>query len=77
MFAKIAEFFIKNSKLTIVLILVTLITGLGSYIILPKQYNPTIVVPAFEIMVPSPGLEAPEISKIVVSPLENKLMELE
>ncbi len=77
MFAKIANFFIKNSKLTSVLILVTLIVGLGSYIILPKQYNPTIVVPAFEVMIPSPGLEASEISKIIVSPLENVVMELE
>jgi multidrug efflux pump subunit AcrB len=54
-----------------------LLTGLLSYIILPKQYNPTIVVPAFEIVVPSAGLDVDEISKIVVSPLENKLMELE
>jgi len=77
MFAKIAEFFIKNWKLTVVLLLVTLITGLWSYIILPKQYNPKIVVPAFQIMVPSPWLEAKEISRIVVSPLENKIMELE
>ncbi len=77
MFWKIAEFFIKNSKLTMVLILVTLITGLWSYFILAKQYNPTIVVPAFQIVVPSPWLESEEISKIVVSPLENKIMELE
>jgi len=77
MFAKIAEFFIKNWKLTVVLVLVTLITGLWSYIILPKQYNPTIVVPAFQVVVPSMWLEADEISKIVVSPLENKIMELE
>jgi len=60
-----------------VLVLVTLITGLGSYMIIPKQYNPSIVVPAFQVMVPSLGLDANEISKIVVSPLENKIMELE
>ena len=77
MFWKIAEFFIKNWKLTVVLVLVTLLTGLWSYLILPKQYNPTIVVPAFQIMVPSAGLDSEEISKIVVSPLENKIMELE
>ncbi len=76
-FAKIAEFFIKNWKITIVLIIVTLITGFWSYLILPKQYNPTIVVPAFQIVVPSMWLGALEISKIIVSPLENKIMELE
>jgi len=77
MFAKIAQFFIENWKLTFVLVLVTLITGFGSYMILPKQYNPTIVVPAFQVIVPALWLEAPEISKIIVSPLENKIMELE
>ena len=77
MFAKIAEFFIKNWKLTFVLILVTLITWIWSYIILPKQYNPTIVVPAFQVMVPANGLESDEISKIIIAPLENKIMELE
>ncbi|MDQ7008846.1 MAG: efflux RND transporter permease subunit [Candidatus Gracilibacteria bacterium] len=77
MFGKIAEFFIKNGKLTVVLVLVILITGFGSYLILPKQYNPTIVVPAFQIVVPAMGLDSKEISTIVVSPLENKIMELE
>ncbi len=77
MFAKIAEFFIKNSKITIVLLIVSLVVWLWSYIILPKQYNPTIIVPAFQISVPAPWLDTKEISKIVVSPLENKIMELE
>ena len=77
MFAKLAEFFIKNSKITIVLLIVSLVVWLWSYIVLPKQYNPTIIVPAFQVSVPAPGLDTKEISKIVVSPLENKIMELE
>ncbi len=77
MFAKIAKFFIQNWKLTIVIALVTLISGLWSYLILAKQYNPTIVVPAFQIFIPSTWLNAEEISKIVISPLENIIMELE
>ena len=77
MFAKLAEFFIKNSKITIVLLIVSLVVWLWSYIILPKQYNPTIIVPAFQVSVPAPWLDTKEISKIVISPLENKIMELE
>jgi len=77
MFAKIAEFFIKNWKLTFVLVLITLIAWVWAYFVLPKQYNPTIVVPAFNVMVPAPSLEAWEIKKLVVEPLEDKLMELE
>jgi len=77
MFANIAKFFIKNSKLTIVLVLIIFISGIWSYFILPKQYNPTIVVPAFNVFVKANGLSSNESSKYIVSPLENKLMEIE
>ncbi len=77
MFAKLAEFFIKNGKLTFVLVLITLISWVWAYFVLPKQYNPTIVVPAFNVMVPSPSLSSEEVKKLVVDPLEDKLMELE
>jgi len=77
MFSNIAKFFIQNSKLTVVLIIVILISGIWSYIILPKQYNPTIIVPAFNIFVPANGLSNDEISKYIVAPFENKLMEIE
>jgi len=53
MFSSIAKFFIQNSKLTVVLIIVILISWVWSYFILPKQYNPTIVVPAFNVFVNS------------------------
>ncbi|MDD3145036.1 MAG: efflux RND transporter permease subunit [Candidatus Gracilibacteria bacterium] len=77
MFSSIAKFFIQNSKLTFVLIIVILISGIGSYLVLPKQYNPTIVVPAFNIFIESNGLTSDEINKYIVSPFENKLMEIE
>jgi len=77
MFSKIAEFFIKNSKLTFVLVLITLLAGIGSYVIIPKQYNPTIVVPAFQIVIEAPNLNAKDTKKILLDPLEDKVMELE
>ena len=77
MFANIAKFFIQNSKLTIVLILVTLLSWIWSYFLIPKQYNPTIVVPAFNVFVPANWLTSKEVSRYIVSTLENKIMELE
>jgi len=77
MFSKLAEFFIKNSKLTFVLVLVTLISWIWSYLIIPKQYNPTIVVPAFSVMVNAPSLDSWEVKKYITDELENKIMELE
>lgn len=77
MFKNIAEFFIKNSKLTFVLVFVSLGIGISSYFALPKQYNPTIVVPAFSIQIQGYWLNAEEINKTIVTPTENLIMEIE
>lgn len=77
MFAKFAEFFINNSKLTIVIILVTLLSWIGSYIIIPKQYNPTIIAPAFHIFIKSPSMSSDENKRLITNELENKIMEIE
>jgi multidrug efflux pump subunit AcrB len=54
MIKKFAQFWIENSKVTIVLLIITVLAGIGSYIMIPKQYNPDIPVPAFNIIVPAP-----------------------
>lgn len=54
-----------------------MLTWIASYIMLPKQYNPQIILPAFEISVQAPNLSNTEVSRFVVSPMENKIMELE
>ncbi len=77
MFTKIAKFFIENSKLTLVLVVATFIVWVASYTIIPKQYNPEIIVPAFNITVKAPSLNSEEVKKYITSPLENKIMELE
>jgi len=48
-----------------------------SYFLIPKQYNPTIIVPAFQIEIPAIWLDAREVNRLVVSPLEDLIMELE
>ncbi len=77
MFKKFAKFFIQNPKLTIVIIIVTLLSWIGSYIIIPKQYNPTIVVPAFQVLVEAKWLNSDESKRFITDELENKIMELE
>lgn len=77
MFSKFTNFFIQNSKLTSVLVIVTLLAWVWSYLIIPKQYNPTIVVPAFSVIVEAPSLSSDEVKKLVTDELENKIMELE
>jgi multidrug efflux pump subunit AcrB len=77
MFQNLAKFFIENWKLTLVLVIATLVTWIGSYFVLPKQYNPTIIVPAFQIQVRAPGMTPSEVNTYVTSEIENKIMELE
>ena len=77
MFRKFAWFRIANQKLSFIIIILTLIAGAFSRIMLPKQYNPDIIVPAFQIDIIAPGYSASESKKLIVNPLENKLFEIE
>lgn len=44
---------------------------------IPKQYNPTIIVPAFFVQVPSPGLSSEENKNLILNDLEDKVTEIE
>lgn len=60
MIARFTGFFIKNEKITLILILIISVFGILSYLLLPKQYNPSIVAPAFVIEVPTYGYSSSE-----------------
>lgn len=76
MIARFTEFFLRNQKITFILILIITVFGLLSYILLPKQYNPSIVAPAFSIEVPAYGYNAKEGHEYVIKAIENKVREL-
>lgn len=76
MFSKIAEFFIKNSKLTLVLVLVSLIAWVWSYLVIPKQYNPTIKAPAFQIIIKTPWFDTHQNQILILNEMENKIWEI-
>lgn len=73
--AKIVSYFI-DSKLTPVLILVSLFLGLFAILKTPKDEEPQIVVPMIDIIIQYPGAEPAEIEKRIILPLEKKLWEL-
>lgn len=77
MFAKFAGFWIKNQKLTVVIVSAILLMWVFWRIVIPKQYNPKIEAPAFNIMVPAPWYSPQEVSELVVKPLENKIAEID
>jgi len=73
--ARIVNYFI-DSKLTPIIILVTLALGLFAVLKTPKEEEPQIIVPMIDIMIQYPGAEPEEVEKRVVTPLEKKLWEL-
>ncbi len=73
---KLAQVFI-DSKLTPLLILATMLLGLFSLSLTPREEEPQIVVPMIDVMVMHPGAEPDEIETLITRPLEQILWEVE
>ncbi|UCG11015.1 MAG: efflux RND transporter permease subunit [Deltaproteobacteria bacterium] len=72
---KIARFFI-DSKLTPLIILASILMGLGAIYVLPREEEPQIIVPMIDIFVRMPGASAKEVEERVTSPMEKLLWEI-
>jgi multidrug efflux pump subunit AcrB len=69
MAGKLAKMFI-HSKITMMVMIAVLLAGLLALFVTPREYNPQIVVPAANIMVPKAGATPEEVNNMVVKPLE-------
>jgi len=66
-----------SSKLTPLLIIVSVLLGLGAAVILPREEEPQIKVPMVDVLVAMPGATAAEVERRVTSPLERLLWEID
>jgi len=66
-----------TSQLSIMLIIISLCLGAFSIYITPKEEDPQIVVPMADIYVEAPGANPGEIEKLVATPLEKMLWEID
>lgn len=73
---KLTSIFLKNGKVSALTILVLTAWGGLSFILMPKQYNPEIVAPAFTITTNFPGSSAQETRELVTRRIEDAVMEL-
>ncbi len=73
---RLAQTFIQ-SKLTPLLILATLLLGLFSLTLTPREEEPQIVVPMIDVMIMMPGATPAEIENRLARPLEQKIWEIE
>jgi multidrug efflux pump subunit AcrB len=73
----IAGLFTRNRPLSLVVLIGIIAAGIAGYVLTPKQYNPEISRPAFEISVAYPGASAQEVERVVTGELVEKMHEIE
>lgn len=71
----VAKAFIK-SKLTPIIIVVSLLLGLFALGVTPREEEPQIIVPMIDVMVSFPGASAQEVEERVTRPMEKFLYEI-
>ncbi len=72
---RMASIFI-DSKLTVIVVLASLILGFFSVLMLPREEEPQIKVPMVDVMVGMPGASAAEVENRVTRPMEKLLWEI-
>lgn len=66
-----------DSKLSIIVIILGLSLGAAAILVTPREEEPQIVVPMADVYVQAPGANAKEIEKLVATPLEKLLWQID
>jgi multidrug efflux pump subunit AcrB len=72
---KVARAFI-GSKLTSLIVVASILLGLGAVVMLPREEEPQIIVPMIDVFVQMPGTSAKEVEERVTKPMEKLLWEV-
>lgn len=72
---RVAQAFI-HSKLTPLIIVTSILLGLGAVRLLPREEEPQIKVPMIDVMVSMPGFSAKEVEQRATRPMEKLLWEI-
>lgn len=73
---KIAKFFVHNEKIGFLSILVLFFTGVIAFLVTPKQYNPEITAPAFNVITQFPSASSEEVENLVTTPIEDLVTDI-
>ena len=66
-----------NSKLTPLIVVTSVLLGVGAMALLPREEEPQIKVPMIDVMVAMPGATAKEVEERVTRPMEQLLWEVQ
>jgi multidrug efflux pump subunit AcrB len=72
---RLARAFI-DSKLTPLVIVASVLLGLGAVVMLPREEEPQIIVPMIDVFVQMPGASAREVEERITKPMEKLLWEV-
>ena len=72
---RIASAFI-DSRLTPLIVLASVLLGVGAVVLLPREEEPQIIVPMIDVFVRMPGASAGEVEERVTKPMEKLLWEI-
>ena len=73
---RIVELFI-TSKLSLLFLIASFIAGFAALALTPREEEPQIVVPVADVLISAPGSSAEEVEKLVSTPLESLLREVD
>jgi multidrug efflux pump subunit AcrB len=74
--AEIVRLFI-TSKLSMLLLIASLLAGVAALLLTPREEEPQIIVPVADVFARMPGASAEEVEKLVATPMESKLREVD
>ncbi|MEA1875233.1 MAG: efflux RND transporter permease subunit [Bacteroidota bacterium] len=74
---KLPKIAISNYQFTIIVFILITITGLNSYLNMPRMENPEIKMPGASVMILYPGTNPVDLEQLVVTPIEDVLNELD
>lgn len=73
---RVVHAFAFNAPLSIIVLLGVIVFGSLGYALMPKQYNPEIVRPAFVVVAEYPGARADEVERLVTRELVEKINDI-
>ncbi len=73
---RLTHAFLYNKVFAVLTIIIIIVWGVLSFVIMPKQYNPEIVAPAFVITTDYPNASSAEVYELITRPMEDKISEL-
>lgn len=66
-----------ETRLSVLLVLAAIALGIAAILVTPREEEPQIVVPMADVFVEAPGASADEIEKLVTTPLERLLWQID